>query len=307
MQEKVRVHGNQIRVIVLKSDVTVISDVLDIRTFKVVDKKMNLKASEHGRETAYWFLFYNEELLVEENAGTINIPLICDSRILSLEPTDVQYIGSLAGNKCYVANLCNKNMPEGFSFKGLRQLYGHIADANFWFAGRAFHIINWMKNNKFCGCCGNRMHVLSEELAVQCSHCSHIVYPRISPAVIVAVIKEDKILLARSPRFGKMYSVIAGFVEPGETLEDCVQRELKEEVGIEVKHIKYFGDQPWPFPDSLMIAFTAQYANGTITIDNKEIVDAGWFSPHDLPEIPSKVSIARQLIDWFVESQKIIP
>jgi NAD+ diphosphatase len=122
---------------------------------------------------------------------------------------------------------------------------------------------------------------------------------------MVAVIKDDKILLARSNRFATgWYSVIAGFVEPGEALEDCVKRELKEEVGIEVTNIQYFGSQPWPFPDSLMIAFTARWSKGIITIDNEEIIDANWYSANNLPNLPGKVSIARQLIDWFVEHAK---
>ncbi|MFH1481427.1 MAG: NAD(+) diphosphatase, partial [Pseudomonadota bacterium] len=130
-------------------------------------------------------------------------------------------------------------------------------------------------------------------------------YPRLSPAIIVAVLKNDQILLAHSQRFpGQFYSVLAGFVEPGETLEECVQREVHEEVGITVKNIRYFGSQPWPFPDSLMIAFTAEYAGGEIRIDKSELTDAGWFSADHLPAVPSRISIARQLIDWFSEKDQ---
>jgi NAD+ diphosphatase len=126
-------------------------------------------------------------------------------------------------------------------------------------------------------------------------------FPRISPAVIVLVERGDKVLLARANRFpGKFYSVLAGFVEPGETLEETVAREIKEEVGIEVKDIRYFGSQPWPFADSLMIAFTATYAGGELRIDEEEIVDAGWYEPDNFPDIPGKISISRQLIDWYV-------
>jgi NAD+ diphosphatase len=126
-----------------------------------------------------------------------------------------------------------------------------------------------------------------------------------SPAIIVAVVKDKKILLARASRFPyEMYSVLAGFVEPGESLEACVKREVREEVGIEVKNIRYFGNQPWPFPNSLMVAFTADYAAGEIRIDETEIVDAGWFSANNFPLIPSKISIARHLIDWFAEKNR---
>ena len=127
-------------------------------------------------------------------------------------------------------------------------------------------------------------------------------FPRISPAIIVLVERDGKALLARSPRFKEgLFSTLAGFVEPGETLEDAVRREVKEEAGIDVKNIRYFGSQPWPFPDSLMVGFTAEYAGGEIKIDDNEILDARWFSAEDMPEIPGKISIARALIDYFLE------
>jgi len=136
----------------------------------------------------------------------------------------------------------------------------------------------------------------------ECPACGLMVFPRISPAVIVLVEKEGRVLLARGERFTEpFYSVLAGFVEPGETLEDAVHREIEEEVGIKVRNVRYFASQPWPFPDSLMIGFTAEYASGEIAIDKTEIVDARWFDPAHLPTIPGKVSIARRLIDWFVE------
>ena len=134
--------------------------------------------------------------------------------------------------------------------------------------------------------------------------CKLIKYPVIAPAIIVAVTKNDMILLARARRFrGDLYSVLAGFVEGGENLENCVKREIREEVGIEVKNIKYFGSQPWPFPNSLMVAFTAEYSKGEICIDQEELLDAGWYKTDKLPLIPEKPSIARDLIDWFIASQ----
>jgi NAD+ diphosphatase len=127
-------------------------------------------------------------------------------------------------------------------------------------------------------------------------------YPRLSPAIIVAVIKDNQILLASAKRFPvKFYSVLAGFVELGETLEECVKREVLEEVGVNVKNICYFGSQPWPFPDSLMIAFTAEHDSGEIKINSGEIEEAGWFSADSLPQIPPKISIAHHLINWFIQ------
>ena len=257
-------------------------------------------------KNAYWFLFHDDELLVKEVEGISTILSSSDIELLRLNPINAQCIGTLHEQECFIAHLDDETMPEEFFWKKVRPLYGNMEDECFGFACRALHIINWMKTSKFCGCCGTPMKVSQQELAMQCSSCGHIVYPRISPAIIVAVTKDDQILLARSNRFPpNRYSVIAGFVEPGESLEDCVQRELKEEVGVEVHSIRYFGNQPWPFPDSLMIAFTAQCSTEKITIDNQEIVEAGWFSAHNLPDIPDKLSVARRLIDWFVEKQTV--
>ncbi|MBP2636210.1 MAG: diphosphatase [Firmicutes bacterium] len=269
-----------------------------------MDCELGVSSPGNSCKDSRLLLFYEDELLVKEEADMILIPSMQDISLLNLKTTTVQYSGSLNGNTYYAANLCAKDQFPGFCFKKLRQLSGHIADDCFEMTYRAFHIMNWLKINKFCGCCGKVMQVTQapQELAVHCPACGHTVYPRISPAIIVAVVNEDKILLARSSRFpAGRYSVIAGFVEPGETLENCVRRELQEEVGIEADNIAYFGNQPWPFPDSLMIAFTAQYAGGEITIDNNEIVAADWFTANTLPNIPPKGSIARQLIEWFLE------
>ena len=256
-------------------------------------------------ENAYCFLFCDDELLIEEIDGVYKIPLIYDLKMLNMKPTYLYYMGLLDENKCYAANISTENIPKQLSFKKIRRIYGHVEDLCYWLMLRAFHIMSWIKANRFCGCCGGLTKALDNEHAVKCVECEHIFYPRISPAIMVAVIKDDKILLARSNRFATgWYSVIAGFVEPGEALEDCAKRELKEEVGIEVTNIQYFGSQPWPFPDSLMIAFTARWSKGIITIDNEEITDANWYSANNLPKIPGKVSIARQLIDWFVEHAK---
>jgi len=266
---------------------------------------MDGKTSKIGLNDAYWFLFYNDELLVKESEGRITIPLTSDLKGLSNQPTAVQSIGILHERECFIAHISTDNALRGFSFEKIRPLYGQIEDECFGMACRAFHLINWMKTSKFCGCCGSTMTIASHEIAMKCSNCDHIVYPRISPAIIVAVIRDNQILLARSTRFPpNRYSVIAGFVEPGETLEECVRRELKEEVGIEVHTINYFGSQPWSFPDSLMVAFTAQCSAETITIDNQEIVAAAWFSPHNFPDLPPKPSIGRQLIDWYTEKYK---
>lgn len=253
---------------------------------------------------AFWFVFREDLLLVKSNNSTAVIPHIKDLSSLNLYPIRKQYLGKLDNIPCYCAELpAHTTAPEGMDFINLRQLYGKIKEDLFLLAGRAIQIINWDKTYQYCGQCGSPTDTKPNEYAKICPKCGLINYPRISPAIIVAIVKDNQILLAQGTRFtSPFYSVLAGFVEPGETLEECVKREVFEEVGIEIKNISYFGSQSWPFPNSLMVAFTANYASGEINIDEIEIKDAGWFKASTLPPIPSSISISRKLIDWFIEN-----
>ena len=215
----------------------------------------------------------------------------------------IQYLGHRNATACYAIEIaaCTA-LPADWEYSGVRELFGRILEDELAIAALAVQIIDFDRTTQFCGFCGAKTRQLQTERAKFCSDCNQITYPRLSPAIIVLVEKEDQILLARSPGFPPgLHSVIAGFVEPGENLEDAVQREVREEVGIAVKNIRYFGSEPWPFPHSLMIGFMADYAGGEITIDNDEIVSAGWFSYDNLPLIPSPLSISRALIDRWVE------
>jgi NAD+ diphosphatase len=165
-------------------------------------------------------------------------------------------------------------------------------------AGRATQLLDWQANHRYCGRCGTPTEIVADEPAMRCPACGLLAYPRLSPAVMVLVRDGERLLLARSPHFKPgVYSALAGFVEPGETLEQCAVREVCEEVGVEIANLRYFSSQPWPFPNSLMIAFFADYAGGTITPQPGEIEDAGWYLPAELPLLPDPVSIARRLID----------
>jgi NAD+ diphosphatase len=241
-------------------------------------------------------------MLVKIEGNMATVPLLHDVNELGLFPIRRRYLGTLEGRHCYTVELAELVLaPEGMVFHGLRRLYGHLDESFYSVATRAIHIIDWDRTHRFCSRCGIKIEARSDMCAKECPQCGIIDFPRISPAVIVLVEKGRKVLLARSNRFKEeLYSVLAGFVDPGETLEEAVKREAQEEVRIDVKDISYFGSQPWPFPDSLMIAFTAKYAGGEIHIDGTEILDANWFDPDDLPVIPGKISIARALIDWFV-------
>jgi len=191
-------------------------------------------------------------------------------------------------------------LPDGMRLVPLREAWNLLGEETFLKAGRARQIMDWYQETNYCGRCGQPMSDHETEGARTCKSCGLTVYPTVSPAVIVAVEREGKLLLARSPHFPKgRYSVLAGFVEPGETLEQAVEREVFEEVSVRVKEIRYFGSQPWPFPHSLMAGFTAVWKSGEISADAKEIEDAGWFAPDEFPEIPPSVSISRRLIDDF--------
>jgi NAD+ diphosphatase len=193
--------------------------------------------------------------------------------------------------------------PSGFRFEGLRALFDGISVAFFAVAARALEIVEWDASHRFCGKCGSATKLRRGERARECPTCGTLNYPRISPAVIVAVVREGRILLARSARFPPgLRSVLAGYVEPGETLEECVRREVREETKIEIANLRYFASQPWPFPHSLMIAFTAEYSGGEIVVDGSEIREADWYTPDNLPQIPGPMTVARRLIDWFCET-----
>ena len=255
---------------------------------------------------AWWFAFQDSKLLVYSAATSVTIPCLIHIKELGLETKARHYLGQLGARPCYAVELDEgTSPPPGMAFLGLRRLYGQVGENLFQIAGRAVQIVEWDRANRFCSRCGNPMHLRSIERAKECDLCGLLNFPRLSPAIIVLVERGRELLLARAHHFPPgLYSVIAGFVEPGETLETAVVREVQEEVGLSIGEICYFGSQPWPFPDSLMIGFTATYRSGKITLDDGEIADAGWFTPDNLPTIPSKISIARRLIDWFLEKQK---
>ncbi len=222
--------------------------------------------------------------------------------------SDLEFLCSANGTRimerpgnCWI-DLGNEAVPpQGMEFVSLRDVWGILGERPFFEAGRAFQLMEWSRHNKYCGQCGALMRDSASETARECPECKMTSYPPVSPAIIVAISKGDSLLLARSPRFPKgRYSVVAGFVEPGETLEETVEREVMEEVSIKVKNINYFGNQPWPFPHSLMIGFTAEWESGEIAVDGIEIEDAGWYEPDSFPEMPPGISIARRLIENFL-------
>jgi NAD+ diphosphatase len=262
----------------------------------------------------HWFFFSDGRLLVEVGPpdprppddprvrlrpSWARLPLYKNYKVLGSAAARTLYLGRLGGVDCWAAELDKAAAaPEGTSWEGLRALFSVLDDAHFALAGRALQLIEWDRNHQFCGRCGTPTEPRREERVRVCPACKLPAYPRVAPAVMALVKREKQILLARSPHFPPgMYSALAGFVEPGESLEQCLAREVAEEVGVQISNIRYYASQSWPFPHSLMIAFVCDWAGGEIKPEEREIEAANWFEVLQLPKLPSKISIARSLID----------
>ncbi|HYD55314.1 MAG TPA: NAD(+) diphosphatase [Burkholderiales bacterium] len=264
---------------------------------------------------AHWFVFRGDQLLVEmgppdprpsddprvrSRPSWARLPLQKNHNWLGGVAARTLYLGRLKGADCWAAEL-PKDAPaplEGHSWEGLRALFSVLDDAQFALAGRALQLVDWDRTHQFCGRCGARTEAKREERVRVCPACKLSAYPRVAPATMMLVKRGRELLLGRSPHFPPgMYSALAGFVEPGESLEQCVQREVAEEVGVRVSNIRYFASQSWPFPHSLMIAFVCDWESGEIRPQEGEIEAANWFEVLQLPKLPSRISIARKLID----------
>ena len=226
-----------------------------------------------------------------------------------LETTQEHYLGTYGGEHCYAAELAAAQIaPDGHAMLGLRDLLGHMDDTLAGVSGRAFQILEWNRNHKYCGRCGNETVPRDNERARTCAPCKRTSYPPVAPVIMILITQGRKMLLARKVGWGNTrYSALAGFVEPGETLESTVIRETREEVGVEIKNIRYFGSQPWPFPNNLMIAFTAEYAGGPVTPDGVEIEAAAFFDADELPNLPPGISISRRMINTVAAELRKLP
>jgi NAD+ diphosphatase len=259
---------------------------------------------------ALWFIFWQDKLLITRQAhANVPIPQAQDIQALNISSSQIaaqSYLGIWQHQHCFSVALKNsqENFSEEFYWLTLRQAGIEYLNTDlFQLAGRARQILEWDKNYRFCPSCSKVLTLSKTERVKTCSNCVLSFYPRVSPCIIVLIKRGKEILLARSPHFiQNMYSTLAGFIEPGENVEHAVEREVMEEVGITIKNIQYHFSQPWPFPDSLMLGFTAEYAAGEIVIDGVEIEDAGWFTRENLPCLPISLSISRRLIDLFLHS-----
>jgi NAD+ diphosphatase len=242
------------------------------------------------------FIFRGDAILAREGGG---LPDDAACAALGLAADAFLPVGMLDDRYCRAAWVPEEAAaPAGFAFERLRSLFIAADESIAAVAGRARQVVEWARTHRYCGACGGPAHPMAGERAMKCAACGHSAYPRISPAMMVLVKRGREILLARHRRVSSVYTALAGFLEAGESVEEAVHREVREEVGLEVGELRYFASQSWPFPHSLMIAFTAEYAGGEVRIDPAELAEARWFGPRDpLPQLPIGQSISRDLID----------
>lgn len=247
----------------------------------------------------YWYIFYKDQLLLEKQGEGYTIPLLDEvpvsvERILPVEMPD----GTRA-----MAAFANEPLEETDTFlpMGLRASYDCLERHLYEQAGKAYEIVYWDRHSRYCPVCGTPTELLGL-IMKRCPQCGNEMFPAVSPAILVLIRKGEEVLLVRARNFrGAFYGLVAGFVETGETLEQCVEREVKEETGLQIRDITYFGNQPWPYPSGLMIGFIADYVSGEICLQDEELSSAEFFSKENLPEIPHKLSLARKMIDWWLE------
>lgn len=252
----------------------------------------------------YWFIFFKTDMLLEKTKnGEYSIPysetppveINGQTVIHNITPFDD---GTEVRTFCVDAPINNK---PNYEMCGLRASYYKIPYYLYLKAGKCHEIIYWDENTQFCGVCGAPMK-LHTDISKCCTACGKEVWPQLATAIIVLIYKGKELLLVHANNFkSNFYGLVAGFVETGETLEEAVCREASEETGIKIKNIRYFASQPWPYPCGLMIGFYAEYEGGDIRLQRDELQSGGWFHRDNLPQIPEKLSIARKLIDNWLD------
>ncbi len=261
-----------------------------------------------GESRALCFVFRAGHLLVSQGPnGDMLLPEMPDPSAIGLDAVRSHYLGTLGNLHTYVAEVepqAEATAP-GWEWHHMRRLHGAIDPDLYALAGRALQLIEWERTHRFCGVCGTETVRKATERARECPGCKMVYYPKVTPVIMALVKRGRQILLARGPHFAPgVVSVLAGFVEPGETLEQCVQREVFEEVGLRAHNVRYVASQPWPFPHSLMIGFFADADEGDIRIDPVEIAEAGWYDIDNLPKLPAKLSLARVLIEAAIREDR---
>lgn len=255
----------------------------------------------------YYFVFCKDNLMLERRTdGSYTIPLQEEPPTEVKPWTTIINIASPDGIEAKAYNIDSPvTTDDRYEMCPLRQSYYKLPEALYLKAGKCAELLHWDRNTKFCGVCGGQMH-FHTDISKRCEMCGKEVWPSLAPAVIVLIRRGNEILLARGRNFkSEFYGLIAGFVETGETLEEAVKREVKEETGLNIKNIRYFDSQAWPYPSGLMVGFTADYESGELHLQQEELKKAGWFQRTNLPKLPEKLSIARRLIDNWLENETV--
>lgn len=273
----------------------------------IVNNYINFEPSKiplyNNLEKDMVYLFNDGKLLVKLENSKYVIPRKDVIEQSNININYLQSLGAYKGINCYSGEISKAPDYEDYKFVDLRTYSRETTEEDFFVSAKAILLNDYIKKNKRCGICGTPLKEKEDDhKARYCPNCENTLWPQTSPAIIVAVTKGDTLLLAHNTMFPEgMYSIIAGFVELGENFEDCVKREVFEEIGIKVHNINYFGSQPWPFPNSMMIGFTAEYLEGNINVDNKEIIHADWFAKDEvLGKYRKSISISSKLIEWFL-------
>ena len=244
-----------------------------------------------------WYLFYRDQLLLQERPEGLAIPAGAEPPVAVDRTFTVDYQGA---DTARAAHLAAPVELSGYRMMGLRASWDLLPQAAYDEAGKAFQLLYWDTHSRYCPVCGTPTEQTTP-ICKRCPRCGHELYPPIAPAIIVLIRKGEEILLVHARNFrGNFHGLVAGFIEVGETLEECVRREVREETGLEIKELRYFASQPWPYPSGLMIGFTATYAGGSLKLQTEELSTGAFFSKDNLPEIPRKLSLARKLIDAWL-------
>lgn len=252
---------------------------------------------------SWWIVFYQDQILLQKLNNKFSIP--CHEQCPIDLPTGITIHEICILDECPCKAIAIEHPVEesgNYFMNGLRASYDLIPLQQYQTAGKAAQILHWDRNSRFCPICGTKM-VQKEAIMKKCPACSNEMYPSISTAILVLIRKEDSLLLVHARNFkGTFNSLVAGFLETGETLEECVAREVKEETGLDITNITYFANQPWPYPSGLMVGFIADYAGGELTLQDEELSSGAFYTRDNLPELPRKLSLARKMIDWWIEN-----
>lgn len=267
----------------------------------------------------YWFVFIGNNILLKHNEdGSYSIPQGENPPTQKKDWETIQELPQMNGMDCKAYRIKNFTSEgiEKLQTMDLRSSFNVLSETQYRMAGKAYELLYWDSNTQYCGCCGSPMK-RNGIISKQCTNCGKTIWPQVSPAIIVRIRKKaqningeihpEQILMVHARNFKRKdyYGLVAGFVETGETLEECVVREVLEETGLTIENIRYFGSQPWPYPSGIMVGFTADYVSGNVHLQKDELSRGGWFDRNHMPPVPDKLSIARQLIDdWWEHPQK---